>query len=320
MKLDFSQILHSDPIPDLLKKVPPNLKHRIYSRLFEIPDDVPMVRDTLEAAQSDDEFRRLLKRQNTDGLWEPKQEFSQEKHQMGMQFFNQALMLHRLFDLGGTREIPAIQHGIVVLMKMQHGDGKFPLFYQHQGYALWVLLQYGLQGNPFVDRGLRWLLRRQRDDGGWLHLVQVPRGEDKEKYPSCIWTTCHALWPMSLHNVYYKDDRVKKGVEYLLDHFLETNHTKFFNSPDAWDYLYIGYDESGCFRGGTLKLLEIASRTGFDRTHPVVKKAADWLRDQQLENGLFPAITGKDTRGDFMVTIRALQVLKRLFPETMVRD
>ncbi|MBS1271826.1 MAG: hypothetical protein MAGBODY4_00958 [Candidatus Marinimicrobia bacterium] len=320
MKLDFSEILRSDPVPFLLKKVPPYLKYHIYSELFEIPTDVPMVRDAMEQAQSDDVFRRLLKRQNDDGLWEPKQEFAQEQHQLGIQFFSQALMLHRLLELGGTREIPAIQKGIVALMKMQHGDGKFPLFYQHQGYALWVLLRYGLQGNPFVDRGLRWLLRRQRDDGGWLHLVQVPRGEDKEKYPSCIWTTCHALWPMTLHNVYYKDEPVQKGVEFLLDHFLDTNHTKFFNTPDAWDYLYLGHDESGCFRGGTLKVLEIASQTGFDRSNDVIKKASNWLRDQQLENGLFPAIAGKDSNGDYMVTIRMLQVLKRLYPETIVEE
>ena len=320
MKLDFTEILPIDPVPVLLDKAPPNIRYHMYTDLFEIPADAGAVEKIQAECQELPEFRRVLKRQNQDGLWSPQKTYSQEQHQHGMQFFTQVMELHKLYNLGATKDIPQVQQGIVALMKMQHGDGKFPLFYQHQGYALWVLMQYGLQGNPFVDRGLRWLLRRQRDDGGWLHLVQVPRGEDKSKYPSCLWTTLHVLWPLVYHNVYYKDDRVYKGLDYLLGNFLEKNHTQFLNTPDAWDYLYIHPDESGCFRGGTLKFLEILTKAGYDLTNKVTKKATHWLRDQQLENGLFPAIAGKDTRGDYTVTFRSLMVLKTLYRDLVQTD
>ena len=320
MKLDFTEILPIDPVPGLLDKVPPNIRYHLYTNLFEIPADAGAVEKIQAECQELPEFRRSLNRQDPDGSWPSRQNFTQEQYQLGMQFFTQVMELHKLHDLGATKDIPHIQQGIVALMKMQHGDGKFPLFYQHQGYALWVLMQYGLQGNPFVDRGLRWLLRRQREDGGWLHLVQVPRGEDKAKYPSCLWTTLHALWPLVHHNVYYKDDRVHKGLHYLLDNFLETNHTQFLNTPDAWDYLYIHPDESGCFRGGTLKFLEILTRAGYGLNNTVIKKAVHWLRSHQLDNGLFPAIAGKDSRGDFMVTYRSLVVLKTLYGDMVISD
>ncbi|HKJ69324.1 MAG TPA: prenyltransferase/squalene oxidase repeat-containing protein [bacterium] len=298
--------------------MPPHIRYYLYIHVFEKPEEFSSMEDVKKQCQQSGEFRKLLRRQDNDGLWPPRRNFRQEKQQYGIQFFSQVLALHHLLDLGATRDLPEIRQGIVALMKMQREDGKFPLFYQHQGYALWVLMRYGMQGNPFVDRGLRWLLRRQRDDGGWLHTVQIPKDHDQEDHPSCIWTTCHVVWPMVQHNVYYKDERVVRGIDYLLDNYLEPNYTNFFHPGDAWNYLYVGHDETGCFRGGTLKVVEIAVAAGFDRTHKVIKKAANWLRDQQLENGLFPAVAGKDTQGDYMVTVRILNVLKNLYPETVV--
>jgi len=318
MQLDFTHILKKDPIPGLLNSSPPHIRLHLYADVFEKPDDFSSMEDLRSQCVRSAEFQRLLRKQDDDGLWQPRRKFQKEQHQYGMQFFTQVLTLHHLSDLGGARDLPEIQQGIVTLMKMQREDGKFPLFYQHQGYAHWVLMRYGLQGNPFLDRGLRWMLRRQRDDGGWLHLVQVPKTQDKDTHPSCIWTTCHVVWPMVYHNVYAKDERVLRGVEYLLGKFLQSNTTNFFRPSTAWDYLYIGYDETGCFRGGTLKVLEIAVAAGYDITNPVVKKAVTWLRNQQLDNGLFPAVAGRDTQGDFMVTVRTLNVLKHLYPDIVV--
>ncbi len=320
MRIDFTTILPVDPLPDMLKDISPFLRYHIYEYIFELPEESDTMDDVRRQCWKDDDFLKVAHKQGEDGLWPPLQEFSKDHHKKGIQFFTQVIQLHTLLTLGGAVKVDEVQKGIVALLKMQQEDGKFPLFYQHQGYALWVLIKYGLQGNPFVDRGMRWLLKRQRDDGGWLHPVQVPRGEDEDAYPSCIWTTCHALWPLVLHNVYSKDLQVKQGIEYFLDNFLHTNHTAFFNTPDAWDYLYTGHDETACFRGGTLKMLEIAVDGGFDRNHPVVKKAANWLREQQLDNGLFPAIAGKDTQGDYMVSIRALTILKKLYSESVIID
>ena len=314
-ELDFLHVLKADPVPYLLEKAPPHIRYHVLTKLFGWSDEDGELDELLRECWGVPEFRRIISGLNDDGLWEPKEQFSSEQRQFGIQFLTQVQRLHELLDLGGSREVDEIQQGIVALMKMQHSDGKFPLFFQHQGYALWVLMKYGMQGNPFVDRGLRWLLRRQREDSGWLHTVQIPSGEDKEEYPSCIWTTCHALWPLVYHNVYVKDNRTIAGVRFLLEHFLQKNHTNFFNSPDAWDYLYIGHDDNGPFRGGTLKMLEIAVEAGFDISNKVVKKASHWIRDQQLGNGLFPAVAGRDEEGDFMVTVRALNMLRKLHPE-----
>ncbi len=318
MRLDFSYILESDPLPTLLHDTSLGVRYHALTNLLELPTDTKTVQETREAILADQSIQRMIKHQTEAGLWLPAEKFSKDAHRVGAQFLSQVQHLHQLYDFGMTREDPCVQKGIVALMKMQLGDGKFPLFYQHQGYVLWVLLQYGLQGNPYVELGLRWLLKRQRNDGGWLHTVQVPRGKKMENFPSCIWTTLHSVWPMSLHTRYSRDAQVRKGVTFVLDHFLEKNHTKFLNSPDAWDYLYVGYDDLSAFRGGTLKALEVAAQTGIGLENPVVDKAAKWLREQQLKNGLLPAIAGKDRKGDPMVTLRTLLVLKRLYADRVI--
>jgi len=320
MQLDYSTVLTQDPVPYLLDRVPPHIRYHLYTDVFERHEQSSSLQDVKEQAQSTDEFQRMVNQQKDDGLWPARKQFRQEKQQAGIQFFSQVIALHYLLYLGATKEHPAVQKGIVALMKMQREDGKFLLFYQHQGYALWVLMQYHMQGNPHVDRGLRWLLRRQRDDGGWLHTVQIPAKQSRENHPSCIWTTCHAIWPMVHHNVYAKNEQVTKGIDYLLDNFLQPNYTNFFHPAESWDYLYIGHDESGCFRGGTLKVLEIAAAAGYTRTNKTIKKALNWLKDQQLGNGLFPALAGKDTQGDYMVTLRVLNVIKKFYPDDVVSE
>jgi len=313
MQLDYSHILETDPLPLLLHESPIHVRYHALTRLLNLPSDTSTVQSTREIALKESDMAKIIRQQTSGGVWPPSTKFTQEAHKVGAQFLSQVQHLHQAYDLGATREDQFVKQGIVALLKMQLGDGKFPLFFQHQGYALKILLDYGMQGNPFVELGLRWLFKRQRPDGGWLHPVQVPRGKNAKDVDSCIWTTLHAVWPMPGHTRNSRDARTRKAVEYVLDHFLEANHTGFLDSPDAWDYLYIGHDDLSAFRGGTLKMLEIASGTGFTRDHPVINKATRWLREQQLENGLFPAISGKDTNGDFMVTLRSALVLKQLY-------
>jgi len=320
MQLDFSYILETDPVSSLLHDSPIHIRYHTLTKLLNLPANTSTVQSTREIALEEPELTKMIRQQKKDGLWPPSTKFTQEAHKVGAQFLSQVQHLHRAYDLGALREDPFIQHGIVALMKMQLGDGKFPLFYQHQGYTVKILLDYGMQGNPFVELAIRWLLKRQREDNGWLHPVQVPRGKNAKEVNSCLWTTLHAIWPMPRHTRYSRDKRVQAGMEYVLNHFLEANHTGFLDAPDAWNYLYIGYDDLSVFRGGTLKVLEVASGVGFTLDNPVVNKAAKWLREQQLSNGLFPTIPGRDREGDFMVTLRALLVLKQLYRKQVVSE
>ncbi|MCK4689060.1 MAG: hypothetical protein KAT41_02070, partial [Candidatus Marinimicrobia bacterium] len=67
---------------------------------------------------------------------------------------------------------------------------------------------------------------------------------------------------------------------------------------------------NGLFRGGTLRFVETLSNLPDTYDHPKSKKAVNWLIDNQLPSGLFPAIAGKSTQGDYNVTLRVITALK----------
>jgi len=45
---------------------------------------------------------------------------------------------------------------------------------------------------------------------------------------------------------------------------------------------------------------------------PQFRKAIEWLLEQQLPNGLWPAVVGVSRNGDFDVTLRVITALKEI--------
>jgi hypothetical protein len=61
-----------------------------------------------------------------------------------------------------------------------------------------------------------------------------------------------------------------------------------------------------------LKVLDGLTLAGFNPSHSVFKKLYTWLLEQQLEGGYYPRISGRDIKGDPLVTVRALEVIYRV--------
>ncbi|MBL7135372.1 MAG: terpene cyclase/mutase family protein [Candidatus Marinimicrobia bacterium] len=305
---NWLKLLKIDPIPILLKKAPLPVRYAIAERFF--PEETELLSKLQQEFQNYKPRVKLLNSQQPDGLWKLDKKYIIEERRKAMLFLQQLKNMAQLLDFGCTKEMPAIQKGIITLLKMQKSDGKFPLLYHHHGFALWLLVKYGLSGNPFVEKGFRWIAKRQRPDGGWLSASMVPSNVSVKSLKSGIWTTLFVCQAFSVHTRLRKSSTCQNASKFVLDNFLESNTTILFPEPDAWNYLYVDYTENGLFRGGTLRFVETLSNLPDTYDHPKSKKAVNWLIDNQLPSGLFPAIAGKSTQGDYNVTLRVITALK----------
>lgn len=310
MKKNWTRKIKIDPIRLLLEQAPLPIQYLTIERLLSHENELlDRVRQEIQYFKP---RQRLLESQQADGLWNLKKDYKVEEQQKSMQFLMQLQNMMQLLDFGCTKDLSAIQKGLIAILKNQKSDGKFPLLQHHQGLALWLLVKYGLAGNPFVEKGFRWVTKRQRADGGWLSPTMLAEGESVKTTRSDIWTTLVIVQAFSAHSRLRNTEVCHNGAAFLLNVFLEQNHTTLFPEPDAWSHLYIEYSENGLFRGGTLRFLEALAPLPDCHEHPNFKKALNWLIDQQLPSGLWPAIAGRSKEGDYRVTFRVMALLNEV--------
>jgi hypothetical protein len=180
----------------------------------------------------------------------------------------------------------------------------------YNGYALRNLIQFGNEDDPRTQKLIRWLMKVQRDDGGWnipyiqdmRYLPQykhmrsgdfwkVIKGDDRPPYdpdefrdiPSCLWSTMMVIrgfcWSMRLKS----SRECKTGADFFLDGFFKRNyHPSFYQSESNWTTLrYPTYFGSG------LCALEILTFLGYGKDDERMEKPIRWLLDVRSEDGFW---------------------------------
>ncbi|MCF7884969.1 MAG: terpene cyclase/mutase family protein [Candidatus Marinimicrobia bacterium] len=304
---DFSHILRIDPLSSLIEDAPVPLKFRIIKYFH--PEDKENLSQLQKERKNNKRRTQLFKSQLEDGSWKLDTDYKIDKKKKAMSFLKQLQNLTELLYLGENSQSETIKKALIKLIKYQKEDGKFPLAHHHQGYALWLLAQYGLAGNPIVEKGYRWLIKRQRKDGGWISPVMKMSEDVSGDVTSCLWTSIIITQAFSAHSRLKNSENARQAAQFIADHYLYKNHTSLFPEDDAWDFLYTNHTENGMFRGGTLKFCEALAPLNYMHSNKNFQKAIKWLKDIQLESGLFPAKAGHDEQGDYHVTFRVLKVL-----------
>ncbi len=309
---DWIKVLKVNPIPKILDSGKPADILSVHLNILVIDRKTEHFRKLEKAVNHQEKLQKLFRDQAK--FSDEKLEISKSKTEVqeGLHFHKQLSLTHHLMQLGGRRYYGPVRDVILALMKYQREDGRFPLLYHHHAHACWLLLKLGLEGNRILDRAIFWIVNRQREDGGWLHRSMTPTGKEYENVESCLWTTAEVLQMLTHRNIYVSKDVSKQACEFLLDRVLYKNSTSFFTSEDTWDHLATSIKGNAMFLGGTLKVLESVVRCGYNPTDQRVKKMYNWLLDQQMDNGLFPAIAGKIPIASYSVTVRALEVVKML--------
>ena len=230
-------------------------------------------------------------------------------------FYLQLQKMHQLVDLGATGYLNVIKEQIVKLMNFQDKNGRFPMNYHHHAHACNLLLDLGVGGNKLIDKAINFIISRQRDDGGWLHRNNLPKGMKYDNAPSCIWTTAEISLLLSKRNIFKGSNALANSKAFLLDNYLNKNKSTLLPKADAWECLSINHTSEHMFAGGTLKILEILLNTKIDDVKKI-KKMITWLIDHQMEDSLFPKIANKHPISDIIVTNRVLYVIKKYFEIT----
>jgi len=298
-----------NPIPKLLKRSKPSLVLSTLKHLYDLDYTDARYKEAESSVFRQQSWKIVFKNVGIKPANSPTQ---QPEAVISLLFLDQLFRLHRIVDLGGTKYLPPVRDDIVALMEFQREDGRFPLLYHHHAHACWLLLVLGMEGNRLVDRAIHWILERQRDDGGWLHRSMVPTGTKYDSAPSCIWTTAEILQMLSSRKTFASSDAAKKAAEFLLDRILQENHTSLFHTQEAWDHLSVGSGGDSIFGGGTLKVLLSCANCGYNLDDSRMKKSYEWLLAQQLDNGFFPRVAGKMPVEDGMVTLKVLQLIRKL--------
>ena len=233
---------------------------------------------------------------------------SLDKNQL---FFNQLQRIHLIANFGATSYLNPVKDEIIKLFEFQNQDGRFPLYYQHNAHACNQLIRLGMEGNVNIDKCANWLIKRQRNDGGWIHKNNLVSGKSLSNTKSCIWTTAEIALFLSKRSLFRQSEANKKACSFLLRNILKPNQAStLLSNEDSWDQLHISSDPKYMFAGGTLKVLEILSLIGYNCSNKVYKKLYQWLLDQQLENGFFPRKVSKLKIADTLTTIKALELIR----------
>jgi squalene-hopene/tetraprenyl-beta-curcumene cyclase len=153
---------------------------------------------------------------------------------------------------------------------------------------------------PAVQRGLRWLLGMQNNDGGWAAfdrninrelLTKVPFADHNAMLdPSCPDITARALEALGHFGYQVGQPAMDRAIA-----FLQRTQTRAGGWPGRWGVNYIY---------GTWQVLAGLQRIGYDMRQPMVRGAVAWLKSVQQPGGAWgetcrsyddPSLAGKGT-------------------------
>lgn len=300
----------------------PQVRFYLLTDVFEMTEDDPQVQRTVKECQKSPRKKKLLQTLRPDGTWPISKErrLAEERGPGPPVGWTYITMLRNLYDLAEYRT--TIDEGYVreafeKILSWQTEEGYImgpasPYFpdTHYNGYALRMMVKFGLQQDPRVQKLIRWLLKMQRPDGGWVipyfqdlryfppyKSMSVPdfmnqiRRMGMENYdpsdyysaPSCIWTTMMVVRGFVQSFDMGALPEIRKGAEYFLDRFFMKNYyASFYKSEENWTKLkYPTYFGSG------MCALDMLTWMGYGSDDPRLDKPINWLLGKRMQDGLW---------------------------------
>jgi len=325
--------LGRDPIPILLREGGPALVARVRRDLID-DDEAPGPDEIAGYA----EVKAFLRKQEKDGSFPAKA----PERALGGAKFARALAtmrgLERLTEFGLGVAHPAVKAAAELLLSSQAADGgigdltlgetpaargKMVALHFH-GWALSLLCRAGLDADPRVERGFRFLLAGRQADGGWAW-----RGvrTDSAARPSSHLVTGMALRAFAASPTRRSSREARRAAELLATRFLQPDRYPDRKAASYWEQI-----SEPRFYTDVLDALDSATAVGLGKENSGVRTAEAYLRGRQNADGLWypgpplregdkpdkaasdkgAAAASKDREAARWLTVRVLIVLRRV--------
>lgn len=230
----------------------------------------------------------ILDRQHSQGYWGKPKDIHTWWPRKDTTFW----MLGVLADLGLTLENPHMARAAEYILNLQLPEGGFWGFepYKaaecHTAILLEALVKVGLADDARIHRAFRWLLSRQRLDGGWWCKDTGQMAGPREKEPSCPFATMFVLGALAQRPELQKHSASQRAVDFLLSCWDNKGKLKYPGHDSqigaGWEklkYPFTGYR--------ILKFLDVLSRFPVARGDSRTQEILNLLRAKADEHGRF---------------------------------
>jgi hypothetical protein len=346
--IEWSQISQQSPIDWLLEKSNPSVRYFTLRDVIGKPEDDLEVINARKSIAESAIVQKIFRKQSPRGYWEkadspylPKYKSSYWTimllSRLGVDRTDEDMaracefILQFQLDEGGfsSESIPsALREYEYRLKKSQElpSQQEFTssLISESQlscltGNMVSALIRAGYADDPRVKKALKWLVRIQNRDGGWL--CPYWKAHVRDKHGCFMGTIC----PMEAFSEVPKQNITKeigaaisKGAEFLLSHRLfRADHHDYRIINQAWLRLSFPWFGYSILRG-----LDVLTKLGYVNDHRE-DDAAEIILQKRQSNGAWiledspvgRMQTNVETKGQpsKWITLIALRVLKRLF-------
>lgn len=269
-------------------------------------------------------IKKIFKRQNKDGYWGVPKDIFTWWPKKDTTFW----LLPILADFGFTKEDKRIAKACEYIFDLQLPSGGFESFNPkkaadcHTATLLESLAKMGFSDDEKLKKAYKWLVSRQRKDGGWWCKDTAQIGRSRENEPSCAFATTFVLGAMAQNPLLAKSKVAKRGVEFLLQCWEKRGKIKYAGHDSQigidWEKLKYPFTD---YR--ILKSLDTLSQFKFIRNDQRFKEMIHTLVSKQDPDGRFTPESIHQVWADFdfgqkekpssWITFLALRILKRCF-------
>jgi hypothetical protein len=316
---EWKDLLNEDPTQWLLETGSPSVRYFTLVKILDRSEDDAEVMAAREAIGASEPVRKMLESQRPQGYWE------RDKRP----YHGTSNHLITLEHLGYRGEDERVHRAIEYLFANgQMDDGAFTAAEFEKGRsavipcftanALRFLHWFGYGQDHRTAMALGYLLRTQRDDGGWLCFERV------KKTHACFWATAKVLRALEALPPEEQTAEVQRAVQGAVDLFLSHgiyhHHSEFGKVNTAWFEfarpLFVATD--------VLEVLELVApfvspdderiQEGLEMVLGKQDDRGRWPTERRVRvRQTFPISFQEEGQPSKWVTLDALNTLKRLY-------
>jgi len=269
-------------------------------------------------------IKKIFKKQNKKGYWGVPKDILTWWPKKDTTFS----LLPILADFGFTKEDKKITKACEYVFRLQLKSGGFNSFSPgkaadcHTAILLEPLAKMGFLNDSRLKKAYKWLISRQRKDGGWWCKDTAQIGRPREEEPSCAFATTFVLGAMAQNPSLKRSEVVKRGVEFLLQCWENKGKIKYAGHDSqigtGWEKLKYPFTD---YR--ILKSLDTLSRFKFTKNDQRFKDMIHTLSSKQDPNGCFTPESihlvwsdfdfGQKKKPSRWITLLSLRILKRIY-------